>query len=763
MAKFINPFQQGDELELEKIAKKAGVQVPAQKKSILSKVIDVLNKPSQLTEKALTGGKSYEEAGLGKKSSFVARLALDPLNILPIGLLGKGLKVGAKVSGVAKGAELAGKIPAVAKTTSALGELFIPGYKLSKVSPDLAKALPALEKLIGARQTQAVRKTAELGKELAPDIRKNIGKLVETAGQGGKLTDEELTAVQKATGFIGKNITEPEKLAGVSPAEVANYFPRKAEREGVEHLLKFGGKRLSLSLGGAEKGRKFVTQTAGEAAGVAYKEPLEALAIRASKSEAARANQGFLKKLIGGEVKDIDGNPLLAPIKGVVEDGYEEFSLKSLKGFQAPKEAVKEIEKYYKTFISDDATNALLKFYDKGLGVWKGSVTSLFPAFHIRNAIGNLSNMWLGGFNPTSLPKLATAAKIQRGKEVVINGTKVTRELVAELGLSGRGQFGADIPKVLGDVLGQKNIAQKLNPFERGRQAGTLIEDNSKIAFFIDRLSKGDNVEQAVAQTKKYLFDYTSLTDFEKNVMRRVVPFYTWMRNNVPLQIESLIKKPGKQALIAKSFSNLSPLTEEQKSALPTYLTEGLTASRGETEEGDLKLLYGSGLPFEDLGRLNRGGARRTFEREGLGATGPLGNLLGIGLKRDFFRGKPTEELAYSYGKMAKDYPKPLRKLLEYKEEKTKTGKTTYHVNATKFQILNLIAPRILRTYGDPTTGVEPFRETEVNIESAKASKQREIEDQLAKILQEKGIVKEFSKYYIPKGTEGGSKFINPF
>jgi len=68
-----------------------------------------------------------------------------------------------------------------------------------------------------------------------------------------------------------------------------------------------------------------------------------------------------------------------------------------------------------------------------------------------------------------------------------------------------------------------------------------------------------------------------------------------------------------------------------------------------------------------------------------------------------------------------------------------------------------------LRTYGDPTTGVEPFRETEVNIESAKASKQREIEDQLAKILQEKGIVKEFSKYYIPKGTEGGSKFINPF
>ena len=91
-----------------------------------------------------------------------------------------------------------------------------------------------------------------------------------------------------------------------------------------------------------------------------------------------------------GEIKDIDGNSLIAPVKKGIVDGYGEFNIKSLKGFQAPIEAVDEIEKYYKTFISDDATNALLKFYDKSLGLWKGSVTSIFPAFHIRNFIGNL-------------------------------------------------------------------------------------------------------------------------------------------------------------------------------------------------------------------------------------------------------------------------------------------------------------------------------------------------------------------------------------
>src|SRR3990167_536505 len=636
MATFINPFGGGTSgnLDIQQLAQQANIKAP-EKKPLFSTLLDALNYPSKKTEEFLTGGSGYEQAGLPKPAAFGARLALDPLNL--IGGLGIGSKV---LKGAGVGAKLAGKVKQIGTAGRALGELFVPGYKLSKVSPQLARELPALETATRAKQAQSVRSVADLMKGFSPEVRKNIGKIIETGGK----TSIEAQAGKKVSQYIAKHITQPELKAGVSPKLLADYFPRKVEREGIENLLKFGGRRLSLSLGGAEKQRKFLTLAEGEKAGVVYKEAAEALAIRVSKSEAARANSQFIQKLIHGEVKDIGGNPLVQTLtKGRVAPGYSEFTIKNLKGFQAPSEAVKDIEKYYKTFISDDATNSLLKFYDSALGVWKGSVTSLFPAFHIRNVVGNLTNMWLGGFkNPAWLAK---AAAIQKGGTINVKGTTVTKDILEQLGIAGRGQFGADIP----GVLGKRNLLQKLNPLEAGRRLGTTLEDNSRIAMFLDRLSKGDDVSKAVAQTHKYLFDYTALTPFEKNVMRRIVPFYTWMRNNIPLQLESLIAQPGKQALIAKTFRNLSPLTEEQQSNLPQYLQEGLTASLGKNEQGELKVLGSTGLPFEDLGRLYRGSVGRTLEREVIGSTGPLGNILGLITGKDFYRGKPTEELGYPY------------------------------------------------------------------------------------------------------------------
>ena len=724
------------------------------KKSQFSELMDLLALPSVKTEEVLTGGEGYEASGLNAPSAFAARMVADPLNVL--GPLGVGTKVAKGLGAVGK---VATKIKPIGKLARAGEELFVPGAKVRRVSPQLAEELPALETSTKARQMQATRDVGKLGKEFSPEIRGNLGKLVERKAAGEVLTPEELQAVEKATGFIEKRITQPEVKAGVAPSLIADYFPRQVEREAVEKQLKFGGDRLSLGLGGAERTRKFVTQEAGEEAGVVYKNALEALAVRTSKSEAARANVGFIKRLIEGGVKDVDGNPLLAPIakKGLAE-GYEEFSLKGLKGFQAPKEAVKEIEKYYKTFISDDATNDLLRFYDGSLGLWKGSVTSLFPAFHIRNIIGNLTNMWLGGFyNPG---RIGQALQIQKGGTVTVGKTKVTRELAEQLGLVGTGQFGFDIPDVIGKVtekaLGKGNIVSKLNPLERGRQVGDAIESNSKVAFFLDRLSKGDTVEKAVAQTRKYLFDYSRLTDFEKGVMRRVFPFYTWTRNNVPLQVEQLIKQPHKAAAVAKTFSNLTPLTEEEKEALPPYLTEGLSASLGKTPEGELRVLSGFGLPIEDLARFDRGGGQRTFEREVAGATGPLSQLAGLGFNRDFFRGENLDELSRTYGYSAKNYPELIKGLIDYNE--TEDG--TSVVDPYKYAILQMFGSRVLATIVQPEKAVQFAKIKPVDLEKSKATQEFKRKRELEKKLEQKGVMKKFEKYYQPK--EKKSKMVAP-
>lgn len=799
--------------KLERTAQRNNVPLPKEKKSALGVVSNVLSYPSKKTEElllkggeavGLTKGKTYEEAfgnmGLENKpeeldwndaASFATRLVLDPLNLIgPLGL-GKKALAGIKTVGAA-----AKTIKPIGKAAELAGELFTPLYKASKVSPQFAEEFTALSTKIGAKQSRAVEEIANLFKGFSPEIRTNIGKLVETAGKGAKLTDEEAKAVVLVKNFIKQNITDPEIAAKINPTILADYFPRKADRDAIESMLKFGGKKLSLGLGGAEKARSFATQAAGEAAGVVYREPVEALAIRAVKSEAARENVGFIKRLIGGEIKDIENNPLVQvlnknnPLKEgyigaridknglrignkflgfypeVTEVGKKIIGVTKRGGnFQVPIEIGDELSKYFNTFISDDATNVLLKGIDKALGIWKGSVTSIFPAFHVRNFIGNLTNMWLGGFDLKKVDKFADALKLQRGlvDDITVNGTKVTKELLEDLGVTGRGWFGKDIPKVIQETLGTQTMAQKLNPlrvFEKGRNIGSFVEDNSRIAFFLERLETGQTIPQAVGQVKKYLFDYGALTPFEKNVMKRAFPFYAWVRNNVPLQIENLISKPQKLVPFVK-LSNLASMTKEEKEVIPDYIKEGINIPIGKTKEGELDILSSMGLPFEDLGRLWRGDLRRTGEREILSQTGPWANIAEIITKRDFYRGKPIEDLAYTYGRSAKDYPKILKDLIDFREEKTKSGDSIYYVNPEKYKILNLLGSRIYKGISkwqekkslpeSVLTLFEFWNRNPINVEQATQAKEREKINALEKMLIEKGIMKEFKKSYVPK------------
>lgn len=739
------------EEELMQIAQNAGLEVKKPGKGFLGTILDLLNKPSEIVEKSLTGGKSYEEAGLGGPGSFAARLILDPLNL--VGGLGLGAKALKGAGAVAKVAE---KVPAAAKVIQAGRELFVPGAKVAKVSPELADLMGMLQRSNIALGSQGAREVGELFKNYSPEIRKNIGKLVEASGQGVKLPAAEQKAVDEVTSLIKGKITQPEVTAGISPESlVKDYFPRKAEREGIEGSLGFGGRQVSLSLGGAEKKRTFATQVAGEEAGVKYLPADEALAIRLGKSKQAVNNAGFVKHLVDGKVKDINGNPLVIPAQEAGL-GYKEFTMGPLKGYAAPNEAVDGIEKYYKTFVSDEATNQLLKFYDNSLGLWKGLVTSVFPSFHIRNFTGNLWNMHLGGFkNPQ---RFLDAAELQKGKEIVVNGQKVTREMVEQLGVANTGQFGAEIRTVLDNALGKKGATSYLNPLKLGRATGTALEDNSKVAFFLDRLHKGDNIQQAAAQTRKYLFDYNDLTDFEKNIMRRAVPFYTWMRKNIPLQLEQLVVQPQKYAAVAKLVKGMNAdLSEEDIQNLPDFVKEGLYAKVGEDENGNPRMVYSFGLPFEDIGRLYRGSLARTGEREVLGSLSPAlkAPLEGF-MGRSAFYGKNLDDLTNTFGKQAKDFPDALKSYLDYKETKVEkkdgTSYTKYYVDPYKYYMLTqLPLTRAFKIGAEPATSLQFYKSRDVNLEEEKeiqeSRRRREVEDALAR----RGVLGQFTKTYVPK------------
>ena len=70
-------------------------------------------------------------------------------------------------------------------------------------------------------------------------------------------------------------------------------------------------------------------------------------------------------------------------------------------------------------------------------------------------------------------------------------------------------------------------------------------------------------------------FDYSDLNDFERNALKMIVPFYTWTRNNVPLQIRALIHEPGKiQQAIRIQESLAYAFGDDNAGPSPSYVLE---------------------------------------------------------------------------------------------------------------------------------------------------------------------------------------------
>jgi hypothetical protein len=62
------------------------------------------------------------------------------------------------------------------------------------------------------------------------------------------------------------------------------------------------------------------------------------------------------------------------------------------------------------------------------------------------------------------------------------------------------------------------------------------------------RSPEGATWEQAAQHVADTHFDYGHLTNFERQIARRAMPFYTWSARNIPFQAKHVVMKPGKYA-----------------------------------------------------------------------------------------------------------------------------------------------------------------------------------------------------------------------
>src|SRR5690606_12289815 len=88
-----------------------------------------------------------------------------------------------------------------------------------------------------------------------------------------------------------------------------------------------------------------------------------------------------------------------------------------------------------------------------------------------------------------------------------------------------------------------------------------------RLAHFIDVLSKTkakdlrSAFEEAGRRVKKWHPDGSDLTGFEQNVMRRLIPFYSWLRKATPLVIEGAAMRPHITLAFPRAMANLQEVT----------------------------------------------------------------------------------------------------------------------------------------------------------------------------------------------------------
>jgi hypothetical protein len=133
-----------------------------------------------------------------------------------------------------------------------------------------------------------------------------------------------------------------------------------------------------------------------------------------------------------------------------------------------------------------------------------------------------------------------------------------------------------------------------------------VVEEPARIALFMDRIAKGESPEKAALAVKKYLFDYSELTDVERGMRDFVFPFYTFTRKNLPLQIQSMLTDPAKANKLGdvlNFFDTLSP--EAAQATQPDYLSkEGFVPAPVVGSEGEPYLMR-MALPIQDVNKVS--------------------------------------------------------------------------------------------------------------------------------------------------------------
>lgn len=434
----------------------------------------------------------------------------------------------------------------------------------------------------------------------AQNLQKDISKMGKWAEKAITEGLENPASLANATPEIQKTVStlkttyktflNKAREVGLKVGEIVDYAPHIRTKESFLNEAKnfFGMGAREWAKGSVEKGRRLtgtIEEMANSGLNIFEKNPAVQL---------VKKGQVFVKAITSKEFAQ-------EAMKFADETGVEVANT-LLKGMKFKPEVARVIDNFYQG-IRPEELNVILKTFDKVQNWWKGQAL-LGPSYHVRNQVGNLWNNYLAGVNPAYYVKAGLA---QTGK-LADDTTKKVIQAAKEHGVINEGFFMADIPTAIeNQVKKGTSFFKGVNPFSQenylfrlNKKIGSGIENNARLAHFMDKLAEGFSPEEAAMSVKKYLFDYTDLTSIERNVFKRIAPFYTWTKKNIPLQLSELVKQPGKFTLPYKIIERLEQGVEiPDEKYMSEYIANNIPIRIRKNDKGTYDYFFlGQWLPY---------------------------------------------------------------------------------------------------------------------------------------------------------------------
>lgn len=308
----------------------------------------------------------------------------------------------------------------------------------------------------------------------------------------------------------------------------------------------------------------------------------------------------------------------------------------------------------------DVYSNIALSMYDIGL-------QALNPAYH-KDAIKILS----AGTNKRLMSRF--------GDDIVSGTDRTIRQLVREAE-----DFGVWVPgEVFAELAGDPKTAGTF--LRKAANMRGYLENEARVLLWLANIRRGASSRASADHVAEFLFNYGEVSRIEREVFRRLIPFYTFTRKNVELQSKILIKNPGMSINQLKPFRGRT----EENEQMVQWEAEALKM-RMDRDGKTVHMLTGIDLPLRNLDTLWRGDLSRTG-RSIMGMVTPLVKTIPeVLLNHDFFLGRDlTRTQSGAAGRLIETLPtpQPVKDWLGYKKKVDDAGRPTYTFDGKRFTLL---------------------------------------------------------------------------